>query len=296
MKDGGGAGPGAVLCVGRVYCDLVFTGVPRLPSPGTEVFAGGLALSAGGGAAITAAWLVHGGRPACLAAHLPREPFEAVVRRDLDAAGVDLRFCAPAEAGSDPQLTVAIVGGADRAFLTRADGAPVPPLEAGPLRAAGIRHVHVGELATLRARPDLIALARSLGATLSADCAWDDGVDADVAPLIAVLDVFLPNEAEAARLRALGVAPAPLTVVKRGAGGAEARDGRGTVRAGTDPVTAVDPTGAGDAFDAGFLHLWLDGAPLDAALRAGNACGARAVRGAGGLPRGAGAVRTEAGG
>ena len=35
-----------VLCAGRLYCDLIFTGVPRFPSLGTEVFAGGLGLHA----------------------------------------------------------------------------------------------------------------------------------------------------------------------------------------------------------------------------------------------------------
>ena len=34
------AGP-EVLCVGRLYCDLVFTGVARMPSLGTETFGTG---------------------------------------------------------------------------------------------------------------------------------------------------------------------------------------------------------------------------------------------------------------
>ena len=285
MMDGDAAArrPGAVLCVGRVYCDLVFTGLPRRPTPGTEVFARGLSVHPGGGAAITAAWLAGLGRRAMLCAHLPAPPFEAVVRDGLRAAGVDLALCAPAVAGADPQVTVAMVEGGDRAFLTRADGPAAPPVSAATLAAAGVAHLHVGELATLRERPDLVDAARGAGATLSCDCGWDDATDAGVGPLLAALDVFLPNEAEAAQLAALGVSGARLTVTKRGAAGARAEAGALVVEAPARAAPVVDPTGAGDAFDAGFLDRWLAGAPLAEALAAGNACGARAVGAAGGI-------------
>ena len=52
-----GSGHANVLCVGRLYCDLIFTDLPRMPTAGTEVFAGGMGLHAGGGAAITAGHL-----------------------------------------------------------------------------------------------------------------------------------------------------------------------------------------------------------------------------------------------
>lgn len=284
MRDGaeGGRGPSGVLCVGRIYCDLVFTGLPAAPAPGREVFADALALSAGGGAAISAAWLAALGRPAALCGHLPAAPFDAVVRADMAAAGVDLSACAPA-AGREPQITVAMMTQGDRAFLTRAPGAAAPPLDADGLRALGAHHLHVGELRTLIERPDLVTAARAAGVTLSCDCAWDDGVTAACAPLIAALDLFLPNAEEAARLAALGVPFAALTVEKRGAAGAVAHTARGTVERPAPAVEVVDTTGAGDAFAAGFLDRWLDGAPLGAALEAGIACGSRAVTRAGGI-------------
>ena len=45
---------------------------------------------------------------------------------------------------------------------------------------------------------------------------------------------------------------------------------------------AVDTTGAGDSFNAGFLYRWLEGAPLVECLRLGAACGALSTRGLGG--------------
>ncbi|MFW5696373.1 MAG: carbohydrate kinase family protein, partial [Phototrophicaceae bacterium] len=43
------------------------------------------------------------------------------------------------------------------------------------------------------------------------------------------------------------------------------------------PVEEVDPTGAGDCFDAGFLARWLAGDDPAQAARFANACGALAV-------------------
>ncbi len=288
---GRGAAP-RILCVGRVYCDLIFTDVPRLPSFGTEVYAGGLGLHAGGGAYITAAYLAQLGLKAALACHLPGAPFGATVRAELDAAGLDLGLCRDPGPETDPQITVAIAGADDRAFLTRRAGPAAPPLTAQDLRAAAIGHVHVGELATLLDSPGLIAATREAGATISVDCGWDDGMDlAPVPDLLARVDVFLPNAAEAAHLaaQAPGRCAAPLTVVKMGADGAQAIRGAEVTADPALPVQVVDTTGAGDAFNAGFLAAWLAGEPLRACLAAGNRLGAQAVSGRGGVQLAGGA-------
>ena len=275
----------AVLCAGRIYCDLVFTGLDRMPRLGAEVFAGGLGVHAGGGAFITAATFPALGRPSALCGVLPAEPFGSLVRADADAAGIDLRYCAAAPEGADPQVTVAIVASGDRAFLTRAPGRALPQMAA----LDGARHLHIGELGTLREHPELLGLARAAGMTVSLDCAWDDSVTPDVAPLIAAVDVFLPNEGEAAQLARLGLPlpQGPITVVKRGAKGASAISADGRIDADAPAVEVRDPTGAGDAFNAGFLDRWLDGAPLRDCLAAGNACGAATVQAVGGVGGGA---------
>jgi sugar/nucleoside kinase (ribokinase family) len=270
-----------VLCVGRVYCDLVFTDLPRLPTPGTEIFAGGLALHPGGGAAITAAYLAALGRPTHLAAILPAAPFGRPVRAALESLGVDCSLSQPAPAGSDPQLTVAMAIGEDRAFLTRDAGEAVPPLDPDAIRAAGIGHLHIGELRTLAARPDLLDMARAAELTVSLDCGWDDDLTEEVGALIAQVDLFLPNATELDRLAALGVESRPrsATVVKRGAEGSEAEGEQMPVR--HTPV--VDATGAGDAFNGGFVDAWLDGRGIARGLAAGNACGIHAVSHIGGV-------------
>ena len=279
-----------ILCVGRLYCDLIFTDVPRLPSMGTEVFAGGVGLHAGGGAFITAAYLASLGHRAALASHIPNAPFHDLVVAELKQARVNMSLCTPLDPALDPQLTVALAGQCDRAFLTRRSGPAAPCISTGDLLRTGVGHVHIGELSTLLERPELVAVAREAGATISLDCGWDEDMPlARVPALVAEVDVFLPNEAEVRHLAEHGVAEpfARLTVVKKGADGSSARvDGR-EVSVPAERVHAVDTTGAGDAFNAGFLSAWLAGQPMRQCLRAGNVMGAKAIAGRGGFHAGA---------
>jgi sugar/nucleoside kinase (ribokinase family) len=103
------------------------------------------------------------------------------------------------------------------------------------------------------------------------------------------LDVLIANDAEAHVLR--GSRPlatlaswARLVVVKQGASGASAHTADAAWRAGVDPVTVVDTTGAGDAFDAAFLVEWLRSGDVGAALQAGNRLGAHVASHLGAQP------------
>ena len=76
----------------------------------------------------------------------------------------------------------------------------------------------------------------------------------------------------------------PLVVVKRGAGGCEAAAGADRWRAVAPPAKAIDTTGAGDAFVAGFLAARLAGAPIEQCLARAAAAGAAATQTIGGRP------------
>ena len=274
-----------VLCAGRLYCDLIFTGTPRLPTHGTEVFAQGLTLHAGGGAFITAATLAKLGVEAGLASILPAPPFESSVQSDMRTHRVDASLCEPAVDGQDPQITTAIATDDDRAFVTRASGVAVPDITAKTLK--GYQHLHIGELRTLQEHPHLVQAAQSAGVTTSLDCSWQDKFDPNAAQLIETIDVFMPSENEEAALSEVGISKtcAALTVVKCGPKGARARrhGEPDWLTAPTHPVEVVDATGAGDAFNGGFLSRWLVGAALSDCLDTANRCGAIAIQGAGGV-------------
>jgi sugar/nucleoside kinase (ribokinase family) len=129
-----------------------------------------------------------------------------------------------------------------------------------------------------------IDLARAAGARVTVDLASAEpllarGRDAALDLLRrAAPDLLFANESEVARL--LGgadatplLALAPAVVVKRGAAGSRVLvAGLPPVDVATRPLVAADTTGAGDAFDAGFIVAWA------AAIRAG-ATAAAALRG-----------------
>ena len=276
---------GGVLCIGRLYCDLVFSGIDGAPAPGTGEFAQGITLMPGGGACITSAWLVAQGRPAWLCATLPSGPFTDAITGELMRAGADLSLCSPADPATDPQATVLIPPGADRSCVTRRSGPAATLPDADDLSSLPVSHVHIGELATLVQMPEILTLARDAGLTVSLDCGWDDSLTrAEVLSLIQGVDVFLPNRTEQAWLDRIGVplGTAPLTVVKLGADGAAGHCPLGHQHVPGEPTNVVDATGAGDAFNAGFLHSWIDGNPVPDCIVQGNHCGRMAVGAMGG--------------
>lgn len=119
--------------------------------------------------------------------------------------------------------------------------------------------------------------------------------------MLAACDVFFPNAAEAQRIarlddveeaaRALARMGAvgrtdggPIVAVKLGTAGALACCAEGPlVRVPAMRVEAVDTTGAGDSFNAGFLRAWLDGADLQESLRWGAVSGAISTQRLGGV-------------
>ena len=75
------------------------------------------------------------------------------------------------------------------------------------------------------------------------------------------------------------------TVVKRGQQGCTSLQGEQWLDVPAYAIDAVDTTGAGDSFDAGFLHAWLRDMPWLDCMRWGSACGSLSTRGIGGTTR-----------
>jgi sugar/nucleoside kinase (ribokinase family) len=145
----------------------------------------------------------------------------------------------------------------------------------------------------------VVTAARRRGSSTSWDFGWNEGLvrDPGFPALVAALDYVFLNEMEAplyARRRTLERAidhwrqRARNAVVKLGPRGSRwvARSLDVTVPAPAAQV--VDTTGAGDAFDGGFLVALLRGAGPAACLKEGNRVGALSTRkpgGIAGLPR-----------
>jgi sugar/nucleoside kinase (ribokinase family) len=151
------------------------------------------------------------------------------------------------------------------------------------------RHLHLSSFFLQRALrprvPELFRLAKEAGLSTSLDTNDDpeDRWEPDVLEVLKWVDVLLPNEHEACRmarsddpLRAAETLAekASLVVMKCGERGVLARRGRELFEALPPKTEAVDTIGAGDSFDAGFLHQFIRGAKLEDCLQFGNLTGA----------------------
>ena len=131
---------------------------------------------------------------------------------------------------------------------------------------------------------------------MSFDFGWSRSLSlhSDLPALMDVADLVFVNELEAplyARADALDDAYPILrgrqctVIVKLGSVGSRwLRAGpEGDMVMPAPRVEPVDTTGAGDAFNAGFLSAWLRGSVPAACLATGNTVGAASTRAAGGL-------------
>jgi sugar/nucleoside kinase (ribokinase family) len=141
--------------------------------------------------------------------------------------------------------------------------------------------------------PTLLKKMKFSGLTTSLDCNDDpeDRWEGRIRDALHHVDIFLPNAREAMHLTKARDAQSAakdlaqivsLVVVKLGAEGAIARRGEETWSSPALKLQVVDPVGAGDSFNAGFLHEYLKGSDVQTCLAAGNLAGALSVTRAGG--------------
>jgi sugar/nucleoside kinase (ribokinase family) len=147
--------------------------------------------------------------------------------------------------------------------------------------------------------------AKQLGVTTSLDTNWDPATCwTGVQELLPYVDIFIPNEAEALAIAGTSEVQSAadklaesgtFVVVKRAEKGVFAKKAKQTwefdARRAEPPVgEIVDSTGAGDNFDAGFLHGWLNGARVEECIALGHRCAVSSLSAAGGIR---GQVRME---
>jgi sugar/nucleoside kinase (ribokinase family) len=274
-----------VLVAGRVFADLVFTGV-HAPEPGAEVYADGFAISPGGAANRAVASARLGARTA-LVAELGDDPIGCIVARSLrDEPDLDLRF-AIQRADYQIPISVAITDGHERSFVTYEHSGELPPWPAStPVRVA-----HVG-LGRGPVHPQATRL-RADGTTIVAGVGWDPSGQWSETLLehLKGVDVLIVNDHEAVQYTRAGTVDAALDVLARvvdtavvtlGPRGAVAARGSARLQVPAIVVDAVDPTGAGDAFAAAFMAATAWDWELHDRLRLASVCATCSVRSAGG--------------
>jgi ribokinase len=292
-------GTARIVVLGDLMLDVVLA--PDGPlDRGTDV-PGRVSFVQGGSAANTARWLARLGARTTLIAAVGRDPAGRALVDAVREDRVQARVMRVAGARTG-RIGVVLGPDGERSFV--ADRGAADELAASDVRAAWFARadaLHLPVYSLLGAPLGLagrraVSLARDAGATVSVDLASIGPLLAqgrraartlieDIAP-----DLLFATAAEAEAL--LGryavdglLELAPTAVVKRGSKGATllARSGEERLRfeVATAHLTAVDTTGAGDAFDAGFLVGWFAaraaGRSLPASLQRAALAGHRAA-------------------
>jgi sugar/nucleoside kinase (ribokinase family) len=281
----------AVTVIGCVQVDLVLTPVDALPAAGASAFVDEMSLRVGGAGANTALALAEVGVAPRLVGAVGDDHFGRWILDRL--AEFDLADDVYVDPVAPTGLTVAAEAPhRERAFLTylgvynSADESIVPP------ESLAADHVLLCDYfcaPPLRGEPTrrLLASAREHGAATYFDTAWDpEGFSPatrdELHSILPLVDVFLPNEAEACALagvdsvakagRALQKRSGGWVVVKLGADGCMAfGPGGGRLQSPAPAVEPADTTGAGDAFNAGLLAALAAGRDWPDALVAATA-------------------------
>lgn len=283
-----------VICLGDYFFDQIFTGLTRFPKLGCEVYANDL-VTTGGAMFITAVAMTRLGVKVGWPSLFGNDYYSQYVYGLAQAEGVDLSL---AKVLDHPyrRVTTAVPFEGERAFITQIDAEDDrrghwPEV----LQQYDYRHVHVGGMLHRTELEPLVAAARAKGATVSMDCQDGPMLDhpCDCRDAMSLVDVFMPNTREAlivAETHSLAEAlerlmvQVPVAVIKDGAHGAWIAAAGETIHVpGIAVDEAVDTTGAGDCFNAGFLLGYVvEQVPLAQCTRYGNVCGGLSVTGVGG--------------
>ena len=265
-----------VCVVGEINPDLILYGVPEQLKPEQESLIDGFRLTLGSSSAIFAHNLSVLGTSVAMVSKIGDDPFGKMSSDWLLRAGVDLTRVSVASSGTATGFTVILAHQGHRIILTypgtmfelRYDDLDLEYIFSA-------RHLHLASYflqKTLRPRiADLFREAKARGLTTSLDTNDDpsDEWGKDLLGVLPFVDIFFPNEREAKKIagtdnleHAIGKLSEScrFVVVKLGPQGAIARKGSEEWRRNGMSVASVDPIGAGDSFDAGFIHRFLQGA------------------------------------
>lgn len=287
-----------IAIVGELNLDLILYGLPEKMPTERELLAENFRMTLGSSSAILAHNLATLGTRVAFVSCVGPDPMGNIALDYLRDRAMDLSHIISSPSGTSTGVTLILPHGKERHILTYPGTMfelSYDHLDLAYLKSA--RHFHMSSLylhrGLLPEAPRLFRELKSAGLTTSLDTNDDpDNRWENLDNILAFVDIFLPNEREAraiCRTDNLGDAIDQLSrkvqvlVVKTGAEGAVLQKGSERLTAAGNKVEVMDTVGAGDTFDAGFLHKFLASAPLDECLRFGNLCAAYSTTAAGGV-------------
>lgn len=289
-----------VLCAGFVCADLVLRPVDEMPPPGGNRFVDDASLTIGGCAANAAVAFARLGVQVDVAGRVGDDPLGRMLRQALETEQVGTEGLLTTETVATAINTALVTSRGERSFYVFPGAcALLIPGDLSDALLAGFDHLHLAAIGALpglagEAAADVARRARALGLSISLDITLNPPRDtaADVAPLLPVVDLFLPNVAEAEAVLGEGDVDGLLDRglargvrvmgIKQGEDGCSLATVFERVHAPAFTVPAIDTVGAGDAWSAALVFGWRNGWPLAKIGRFANAAGALCTVASGG--------------
>ncbi|MDW2799121.1 carbohydrate kinase family protein [Clostridium boliviensis] len=286
-----------VFIYGDINIDIVIPGVEQLPGAGQEHVIEDMSVYPGGGAALFSLGLGKLGLTPAFQGSVGADCHGTWLREELMRSHVDCTFLRTS-LKSKTGISLSFTNEKDRSFLTYRGTNEEWNLE--EIDFDGVKnsgHIHLTSYAGSRNHHSFKKVLKKIreisSATVSFDVGWDETGEwyEGIYELLPFIDILFMNEAEAVHYtRGLSAKEAALefskhcamAVIKLGKKGSiGAKDGTLT-QSGPYTVNAVDTTGAGDSFNAGFVYGFLKGDTMKQCLILANACGAMSVTAYGG--------------
>ncbi len=161
-----------IVLGGRIYCDLVFSGMPSLPRPGTEIFSQKLVVNIGGPANTAVALRRLELRPQLLA-DLGTDFFSQYIRTMLQREDLDRSLIQNREYPT-AAVTVALPCDGERALVSYIEPEQLPAYDPGILERSSARYLHICGMGTAQHHAELVRAAKAAGMVLLIDCACED--------------------------------------------------------------------------------------------------------------------------
>jgi sugar/nucleoside kinase (ribokinase family) len=286
-----------VLVIGELNVDIVAVGLERLPVMGGEIITQDCELTLGSASAIFAVGMARLGSRVTFVSQVGKDTFGDFCLNALSREGISTTYV-QRKTTEKTGVTISLSSMRDRALITYPGAiASFRVQEFDTSLITRHQHIHLTSYYLQRglrpAFPGLFKKAKAEGLTTSFDpnsdpnSSWGDGIE----EVLRHTDLLFVNEREATELtgfkkkrdalKALGRL-VPCAVIKLGRKGAAAIHNDQVINHSGFKVNALDTTGAGDSFDAGFVAAYLRGAAMQDCLQQGNACGALSTLEAGG--------------
>ena len=287
-----------VLVVGELNVDLILNQIDSFPEMGKEKLAGSMNLTMGSSSAIFACNLSSLGSKVAFLGKIGMDSFGDLIISSFNEKKVDADLVLR-DTNVNTGATIILNYSEDRAMVTYQSAMNELTIKnVTAEKCASARHLHFSSLYLQPGiKPDIaevFRIAKSAGLTTSLDMQWDPAEkwDLDYREVLPLVDVFLPNEQELLCLTKAATIEDGLKildpyakhiVVKMGSKGSLLHsEGTSEFKESYLNKNVVDAIGAGDSFNSGFIHKFINGSSLSECQAFGNLMGAVNTTAAGG--------------